>query len=98
MSTKMKSKKPKIIILSGYGLNCEEETQFAFNKAGGEADIMHINDLIERPKLLRDYQILAFPGGFSYGDDTGSGKAFANKFKNHLSKELQEFLARDTLV
>jgi phosphoribosylformylglycinamidine synthase len=39
-----------------------------------------------------------FPGGFSYGDDTGSGKAYANKFKNHLSKELAEFLSRDTLV
>ncbi len=91
-------KKPKIIILSGYGLNCEEETKFAFESAGGLADIVHINDLIAKPQMLSQYQILAFPGGFSYGDDTGSGKAFANKFKNHLSKELEEFLSRDTLV
>ena len=48
--------------------------------------------------MLSQYQILAFPGGFAYGDDTGSGKAYANKFKNHLSKELKEFLSRDTLV
>jgi phosphoribosylformylglycinamidine synthase len=94
----MKNKKPKIIIMSGYGLNCEEETKFAFESAGGVADIVHINDLIKNPKLLLQYQILAFPGGFSYGDDTGSGKAFANKFKNHLSKELEEFLSRDTLA
>lgn len=94
----MKTKKPKIIILSGYGLNCEEETKFAFESAGGTADIVHINDLIKKPKVLSDYQILAFPGGFSYGDDTGSGKAFANKFKNHLSKELATFLSRDTLA
>src|SRR3989344_1616806 len=93
----MKSK-PKVIILSGYGLNCEEETKFAFEWAGGEADIVHINDLIAKPKMLSQYQILAFPGGFAYGDDTGSGKAYANKFKNHLSKELKEFLSRDTLV
>ena len=90
--------KPKIIVMSGYGLNCEEETKFAFDSAGGSADIVHINDLIAKPKILSKYQILVFPGGFSYGDDTGSGKAYANKFKNHLSKELAEFLKRDTLV
>ncbi|OGI66504.1 phosphoribosylformylglycinamidine synthase I [Candidatus Nomurabacteria bacterium RIFCSPLOWO2_02_FULL_40_10] len=94
----MKKNKPKIIILSGYGLNCEEETKFAFELAGGQADIVHINDLIAKPKMLQKYQILVFPGGFSYGDDTGSGKAYANKFKNHLAKELAEFLSRDTLL
>ncbi len=92
------AKKPRIIIMSGYGLNCEEETKFAFESAGGLADIVHINDLIENPKMLSEYQILVFPGGFSYGDDTGSGKAYANKFKNHLAKELDEFLSRDTLM
>jgi phosphoribosylformylglycinamidine synthase len=94
----MKKNKPKIIIMSGYGLNCEEETKFAFDSAGGQADIVHINDLIAKPKMLSGYQILVFPGGFSYGDDTGSGKAYANKFKNHLKKELDEFLSRDTLA
>jgi phosphoribosylformylglycinamidine synthase I len=97
-SNKSKISKPKVIVLTGYGINCEEETKFAFEQAGGEADIVHINDLIGAPNMLRDYQILAFPGGFSYGDDTGSGKAFANKFKNHLSEALEEFLKRDTLV
>lgn len=94
----MKKARPKVIVLSGYGLNCEEETKFAFDFAGGNAEIVHINDLIENPKLLKKFQILAFPGGFAYGDDTGSGKAYANKFKNYLNKELQEFLKRDTLV
>jgi phosphoribosylformylglycinamidine synthase len=93
-----KMKKPKIIIMSGYGLNCEEETRFAFDSVGGKADIVHINDLIAKPKMLLEYQILVFPGGFSYGDDTGSGKAYANKFRNHLAKELEEFLSRDTLA
>ncbi len=84
--------------MSGYGLNCEEETKFAFDSVGGLAEIVHINDLISAPHMLNDYDILAFPGGFSYGDDTGSGKAYANKFKNHLARELEEFLKRDTLV
>jgi phosphoribosylformylglycinamidine synthase I len=98
MATKNTTKKPRAMILSGYGINCEEETKFAFEYAGGKADIVHINDLIKDPSLFKKYEILAFPGGFSYGDDTGSGKAFANKMKNHLSKELAEFVSRDTLV
>ncbi len=84
--------------MSGYGLNCEEETKYAFDWAGGSADIVHLNDLIANPNMLRKYDILAFPGGFAYGDDTGSGKAYANKFKNHLMKELNEFLSRNTLA
>jgi len=91
-------KNPKVIIMSGYGLNCEEETKFVFERVRAHADIVHINDLIANPKALSSYQILVFPGGFSYGDDTGSGKAYANKFKNHLSRELEEFLSRDTLT
>ena len=90
--------KPRVIILSGYGLNCEEETAYAFNIAGGAADIVHINDLIDRPNLLKKYQILAIPGGFSYGDDLGSGKAYANKLNNHLREELRKFTAKDKLV
>jgi len=90
--------KPKIIIFSGYGLNCEAETKFAFEEAGGEADIVHINDVIENPKMLLKYQILAMPGGFSYGDDTGSGKAYGNRLRNHLGEIIEKFLERDTLM
>jgi phosphoribosylformylglycinamidine synthase subunit PurQ / glutaminase len=99
---KRRIRSPRVLVLSGYGLNCEEETKFAFEWAGEKnkviADIVHINDLIAEPEMLSKYQILVFPGGFSYGDDTGSGKAFANKFKNHLAGPLEEFLARDTLT
>ncbi|MFA5750728.1 MAG: phosphoribosylformylglycinamidine synthase I [Candidatus Paceibacterota bacterium] len=96
---KIKEKKqPKVLVLSGYGLNCEEETKFAFDSVGGKTDIIHLNDLIAIPKILFDYDILVFPGGFSYGDDIGSGKAYANKFRNHLKKELEEFLQRNTLI
>lgn len=95
---KIKIKKPKVIVLSGYGLNCEEETKFAFERVGGVADIVHINDIIEKPQILEEYHIMAFPGGFSYGDDTGSGKAYANKIKNHLKKEFEQFLERNTLA
>jgi len=78
---------PKALVLTGYGINCDEETKFAFEKAGAGADLVHVNDLIETPKKLEDYQIVAFPGGFSYGDDTGSGNALAWKIRNHLGVE-----------
>ncbi len=94
----MKTTKPKVIILSGYGLNCEEETAFAFTLAGGTAEIVHVNDLMANKNKLSSCQILAVPGGFSFGDDTGSGKAFANKLKNHLSAEMQKFAQNDKLI
>lgn len=90
--------KPKVLVMSGYGINCEEETKFAFERAGAEGEIIHINDLIDEHKKLEDYQILAFPGGFSYGDDTGSGMAFANKVRNNLHDELKKFLEGDKLA
>lgn len=90
--------KPNVLVFSGYGLNCEEETKFAFEKGGAVADIIHINDLIENKKKLQKYQILAIPGGFSYGDDTGSGNAYAHKIKNHLWGEIERFITRDKLI
>jgi len=90
--------KPKTLVLTGYGINCDFETGFVFEQLGSEADIVHINDLIENRKMLDDYQIFMFPGGFSYGDDTGSGKALANKIRNNLMDELLKFIERDTLM
>ncbi len=89
---------PKALILTGYGINCEEETYTCFRTAGADADILHINDLIENPKALEDYQVLAFPGGFSYADDTGSGNAYANKLKNHLNEKILSFAQKDKLI
>ncbi|MEI6221529.1 MAG: phosphoribosylformylglycinamidine synthase I [bacterium] len=90
--------KPKVLVLTGYGINCEEETAFVFNKVGGQSAICHVNDLIEAPSKLNEYQILALPGGFSYGDDTGSGNALANRLRNKLNDAIQEFINRDSLI
>jgi phosphoribosylformylglycinamidine synthase len=90
--------KPKVLVLTGYGINCDEETQFAFERAGAIAERVHVNDLIAGDRKLGDYQILTFPGGFSFGDDTGSGNALACRVKNHLWEEVREFVSRDKLV
>jgi phosphoribosylformylglycinamidine synthase I len=88
----------KAIIMSGYGINSEMETQEAFKRAGMGSDIVHINDLIAGRKKLSDYRLLVFPGGFSYGDDTGAGNAYANRVRNNLWDDLEKFLDNDTLV
>src|SRR3989338_4421115 len=87
--------KPKVLVLTGYGINCEEETQFAFELAGASAEVVHVNDLIDGIKKLSDYQIFALPGGFSYGDDTGSGNAIANRIRNHLWEQVETFIKDD---
>jgi phosphoribosylformylglycinamidine synthase len=88
----------KALILAGYGLNCEEESLHAFEHNSIDGKIIHINDMIDNPKVLDEAQILVVPGGFSYGDDTGSGNAFAQKMKLTLWEPLKKFTERDTLT
>ena len=88
----------KVLVLSGYGINCEEETLNAFETVGFKGKIIHVNDLIKNPKELDDYQVFALPGGFSYGDDTGSGNAMAKKIMNNLNDVLKKFIDKDKLV
>jgi phosphoribosylformylglycinamidine synthase I len=88
----------KALIMSGFGINSEMETREVLSRAGMDADIVHINDLITRRKRLADYRLLVFPGGFSYGDDTGAGNAFANRVRNNLWQEVEEFLDGENLI
>jgi phosphoribosylformylglycinamidine synthase len=55
------------------------------------AERVHINSLIEnkdKDKIFK-YDILAFSGGFSYGDDIASGKVLANEIKNKLGDKIK---------
>ncbi len=88
----------KALIMSGFGINSEMETKVALSRAGMDSDIVHINDLIDRKYQMSDYRLLVFPGGFSYGDDTGAGNAYANRVRNNLWNDLTEFLTGDNLV
>lgn len=88
----------KSLVLAGYGLNSEEETSYAFEQVGFRSHIRHINDLAENPAELDEVQVLCIPGGFSYGDDTGSGNAFAQKMRLTLWEHLKKFVERDTLT
>jgi phosphoribosylformylglycinamidine synthase I len=90
--------RPKVCVLRTAGTNCDKETAFAFTKAGAQAELVHINQLISKEKDLHDYHILAFPGGFSYGDDLGAGKVMANELKSKLCEEIKKFVAEGKLI
>jgi phosphoribosylformylglycinamidine synthase subunit PurQ / glutaminase len=89
---------PRALILRAPGANCDSETQFAFEQAGALADRVHIQRLREQPKLLLQYQILAVPGGFTYGDDVGAGKILAIQLSHFLGEAIRQFRDRERLV
>jgi phosphoribosylformylglycinamidine synthase len=91
-------KKVRVLVLTGFGINCDYETEHAFRMVGAEAERVHLNDLIAEGEKLLTYQILALPGGFSFGDDIASGKVLANKFKFNLFKFLQKFIKAGHLI
>jgi len=85
--------KPRVFILRTAGTNCDSETAHAFERAGAEPVFVHINRLLENPRLVHEHQILAFPGGFSYGDDIAAGKILANQINNHLGDVIRDFVS-----
>src|SRR5262245_4425522 len=89
---------PRVLILRAPGTNCDQETAFAFQTAGGKPDVVHLNRLLENPRLAADYQILAIPGGFSYGDDISAGRIFGNQIRHHLRDCLAQFKAAGKLI
>jgi phosphoribosylformylglycinamidine synthase I len=84
--------KPTTLVLRAAGTNCDVEAAYAFELAGAKAISVHINRILESPAILQDCQILAFPGGFSYGDDIAAGKILANQIVHHLGDAIRSFI------
>lgn len=81
-----------VLVLSGLGLNCEVETAEAFRRVGGAPEIVHLLDLLDGRRRLADYRIVAFPGGFAFGDHLGAGCVFANKIRWRLYDAFVDFV------
>jgi phosphoribosylformylglycinamidine synthase subunit PurQ / glutaminase len=84
--------KPTTLILRAAGTNCDVEAAYAFELAGARTLSVHINRILASPAILADCQILAFPGGFSYGDDIAAGKILANQIVHHLGDAVRSFI------
>ncbi len=89
---------PRVLVLRAPGSNCDGELKFAFELAGGRADLVHVNRLRENAGLLTRYQILAIPGGFTYGDDVAAGKILAVILQHFLADALRQFRDRERLI
>ena len=82
----------KSLIITGFGINCEIETGAAYKNAGAEVTIIHFNELMNGTYNLHNFDILNFPGGFSFGDDIASGKVMSNKVKFKKMKNGRTFI------
>jgi len=88
---------PRVAVLRAPGTNCDHETAYAFELCGAQAERIHLYRILENPEILSDFQVLCIPGGFSYGDDIGSGVIFASQLRSRLAGALTQFLQADKL-
>lgn len=71
----------RVLVLTGYGTNCERETAYAARQAGAdEVVIAHFADLVQEKHRLSDFNFLVFPGGFLDGDHLGGAQAAAVRY------------------
>jgi len=93
----------KALVLTGYGLNCDYETDYALKIAGADSDRVHINEIISSQKQdarlrLDDYHILVLGGGFSWADDHGAGVIMATRLRYTIGEQIEKFIGKGKLV
>ena len=90
------SRAPKIAIMRDQGVNSHLEMAAAFSQAGFKVIDVHMRDLLDNSSSLDNFQGLAFPGGFSYGDILGAGRGWAQSIKSNskLKDKFSEFFHR----
>lgn len=87
-----------VLVFTGYGLNCEDETSAGFELLGARPQVRHFSDVIDDPSALDGVRIVVFGGGFSFGDHIASGRVFANRVKARLGDRLTRFVDDGGLV
>ncbi len=105
-----KCARPRVFIPVFPGTNCELDTARKFRLAGAETETVVVknrsaSDIEESVKAIASAiaraNIIAFPGGFSGGDEPdGSGKFIATTFRNpYIAEEIEKLLqTRDGLI
>ena len=89
---------PNALIIRTAGTNCDLELAHAFKLAGAAPQRIHLNRLIEDPVLLEPFELIAVPGGFSYGDDIAAGRIFANRLRHTLIDAMRAAIERGTAI
>lgn len=89
----------RVLVMCGYGLNCEAETAAGFRRVGATVDVMHVGDVIERgDAAFAGRHLVVFVGGFSFGDHIASGRVFANRLRYRLGDRLARHVDDGGLV
>jgi phosphoribosylformylglycinamidine synthase len=90
----------RVLIITGLGLNCEAEIEAGFRMAGASPRQVHLLDVLQTGEGpgLADFHVLAFIGGFAFGDHLGAGFVFANKIRWRLYDQLVEFIENGGLA
>lgn len=83
----------RVAVLFGFGINCDRETAAVFDMVGGSSERLHVNHLVQGNRSLEEFDILAVPGGFSFGDHLGSGRLLGNRLRFALREQLQKFVS-----
>ena len=83
---------PKVAVLFGFGINCDHETKAVFELVGATAERVHVNRFISGDHSLESFDILAVPGGFSFGDHLGSGRLLGNRMRFAMRDALRAFV------
>lgn len=83
----------RVAVLFGFGINCDRETAAVFDMVGGTSERLHVNHLVHGNRSLEEFDILAVPGGFSFGDHLGSGRLLGNRLRFALREQLQKFVS-----
>ena len=86
------AKSPRVLILHANGTNRDHEAALACELAGGQPEIVHLNQLMNGDQNLLDYHMLVLPGGFSYGDDLGAGVLWALDLQTRFTEAVSEFV------
>jgi phosphoribosylformylglycinamidine synthase I len=81
---------PRALVIRTAGTNCDAELMQAFTLAGAQPELVHLDRLIAEPQRLEAFDLIGFPGGFSYGDDIASGRIFATRARERLYPALRD--------
>ena len=89
--------KPKVAIFREQGVNGQNEMAAAFMLAGFDAKDVHMQDLLDNPGLLSEFQGLAACGGFSYGDVLGAGGGWSSSiiYNDAVRDSFEHFFNRN---
>ena len=93
-STQAECDRPRALIITAPGINCDGELGLAFMEAGAAPTSVLLSDLIKRPTIVDDFALIGLPGGFSYGDDGGAGRVVAQLIRKGLYGALSAAIER----